>query len=157
VVITDAADGDRHLNAAACALLQRLPPDGPGLDDLLSRDRADGGSLVTETTIRVANHREITLRCRSTPVSDDGHVMVTVMEELEGDERLASVVEASLTAREREVARLAIKGLRDAEIAERLSLSPHTVKHHLKAVYRKLGVRSRVGLARIAARGRSTG
>jgi DNA-binding CsgD family transcriptional regulator/GAF domain-containing protein len=157
VVITDAADGDRHLNGAACALLRRLPPDGPGLDDLLRRDRIHGGSLVTETSIGVADDREIKLRCRSTPVSDDGHVVVTVMEELEDDDRLASVVEASLTAREREVARLAIKGLHDAEIAELLALSPHTVKHHLKAVYRKLGVRSRVGLARIAARGRSTG
>jgi DNA-binding CsgD family transcriptional regulator len=157
VVITDASDGDRHLNAAACALLRRLPPDGPCLDDLLRRDRVDGGSLLTETSIRVDDDGEVTLRCRSTPVGDAGHVVVTVMEELEDDNRLASVVEASLTARERQVARLAIKGLHDAEIADRLALSPHTVKHHLKAVYRKLGVRSRVGLARIAARGRRTG
>jgi DNA-binding NarL/FixJ family response regulator len=48
-----------------------------------------------------------------------------------------------LTARELEVLRLVADGLRDAEIAERLTLSPRTVGHHVSAVLRKLDARSR--------------
>lgn len=54
---------------------------------------------------------------------------------------------ASLTAREREVARCVGQGLRNVEIARKLSLSEHTVKQNLKSVFKKLGLRSRTELA----------
>jgi DNA-binding CsgD family transcriptional regulator len=50
---------------------------------------------------------------------------------------------AGLTARELEVLRLLVEGLRNAQIAERLVLSGKTVDHHVSAVLRKLDVRSR--------------
>lgn len=57
---------------------------------------------------------------------------------------------AGLTSREAEVLALVAAGLRNAEIAERLYLTPKTVSHHLSAIYAKLGVETRTEAARAA-------
>jgi len=51
--------------------------------------------------------------------------------------------EQPLSEREVEILRLAKRGLRNPQIAQALHLSPGTVRNHLSAVYRKLGVHSR--------------
>ena len=55
-----------------------------------------------------------------------------------------------LSTRELEVAMLLINGLRQAEIAERLCLSPKTVNTHKTHVFEKLGVSDNIALARLA-------
>jgi DNA-binding CsgD family transcriptional regulator len=51
-----------------------------------------------------------------------------------------------LTAQEAQIARLAREGLSNPEIGARLFLSPRTVEWHLKKVFTKLGISSRMAL-----------
>jgi DNA-binding NarL/FixJ family response regulator len=55
-----------------------------------------------------------------------------------------------LTTREIDVLRLAATGLTDAEIGERLFISPRTASQHLRSIYAKLNVRSRAAATRFA-------
>jgi DNA-binding CsgD family transcriptional regulator len=48
-----------------------------------------------------------------------------------------------LTAREQEVAQLVLRGATTAQAAQRLSISPHTVGDHMKAIFEKTGARTR--------------
>ena len=64
--------------------------------------------------------------------ADESHIFAMLEEVPELSEEL--------TAREREVAELAAKGLRNAEIAEALGISENTVKHHLKIAFQKMNI-----------------
>jgi DNA-binding CsgD family transcriptional regulator/DNA-binding Lrp family transcriptional regulator len=57
---------------------------------------------------------------------------------------------AAMTKSELAVAELVASGLTNREVAERLYISPHTVNTHLRQVFAKLGVKSRVDLTRLA-------
>jgi DNA-binding NarL/FixJ family response regulator len=56
---------------------------------------------------------------------------------------------AMLGVREREVLDLAACGLSNREIADRLMVSPNTIKFHLRAIYSHLGVSNRVQAAQV--------
>ena len=57
---------------------------------------------------------------------------------------------AGLSAREADVLRLIATGLTNAEVAEKLFLSPRTVGWHLGSIYRKRGFSSRTEATRFA-------
>jgi len=57
---------------------------------------------------------------------------------------------AALTTAEQAVARLAADDNTNRQIAEKLFISPHTVNTHLRHVFEKLGINSRVALTRVA-------
>ncbi len=53
-----------------------------------------------------------------------------------------------LTVRQREVLELVVEGLSNAEVARRLYLTESTIKQHLRAAYKLLGVRNRTEAAK---------
>lgn len=65
----------------------------------------------------------------------------------EGDrdlaDRLVVMKGHGLTPRESEVLTLVCSGLRNAEIAERMNLSPNSVKSYIRSAYRRIGATSR--------------
>jgi DNA-binding CsgD family transcriptional regulator len=58
----------------------------------------------------------------------------------------------SLTPTEATIAGLVVEGLSNPQIAARLFLSPRTVATHVSHILTKLGVHSRIDIAREAAR-----
>jgi DNA-binding CsgD family transcriptional regulator len=66
-----------------------------------------------------------------------------------GPDRAAGIGWPQLTAQEAAVADLVSQGLTNQGAARQLHLSPHTVNFHLRTIFRKLGIRSRVELARL--------
>jgi DNA-binding CsgD family transcriptional regulator len=56
---------------------------------------------------------------------------------------------SQLTAQEAQVAELAREGLSNPEIGARLFISPRTVEYHLRKVFTKLGINSRMQLHRV--------
>ncbi len=55
-----------------------------------------------------------------------------------------------LTSQEVAVAVLVGQAMTNQQIANRLHISPHTVNYHLRQIFRKLAIRSRVHLAQLA-------
>lgn len=55
-----------------------------------------------------------------------------------------------LTLRETEVLELLHQGIRNADIAKRLTISPRTVEAHVSSIISKLGAQSRTGAIRVA-------
>jgi predicted ATPase/class 3 adenylate cyclase/DNA-binding CsgD family transcriptional regulator len=69
-----------------------------------------------------------------------------------GERKRPSSGWGSLTPTELDVVRLVAEGIPNKDIATRLFISPRTVQSHLRHVYNKLGLTSRVQLAQEAAR-----
>ncbi|NBF00631.1 response regulator transcription factor, partial [Nonomuraea sp. KC401] len=58
-------------------------------------------------------------------------------------------IPGQLTAQQLRIARMVAEGATNKEVAERLFLSRRTVEHHLRNIFDRLGVRSRVELVRL--------
>ena len=73
--------------------------------------------------------------------------ILTEFAEARGVPRSEQVKIEQLTPREREIAEVACTGATNKQIAEKLSISEATVRHHLGAIFSKLGVSTRSALA----------
>ena len=69
-----------------------------------------------------------------------------VFQEAAGRESLHSVIEKELSAREKDVLQLVVKGMINKEIADNLCISLNTVLTHRKNITSKLGIKTIPGL-----------
>jgi DNA-binding NarL/FixJ family response regulator len=139
-------------------LVRRLQTIKPDLSVVMLLDRLNGSSVVdafrahsSGVFIRdgsVESLRKCIHTVFSGQVWASTEVLRFVLKALAGTSMSAVDPRAMsmLTKREREVVALAVDGVRNREIARRLSLSEHTVKNYLFSIFGKLGVSSRLEL-----------
>jgi DNA-binding CsgD family transcriptional regulator len=78
---------------------------------------------------------------------DTDYATITVMRDI--SKRRATLGWSSLTERERNLADRVAQGLTNRELAAQFYVSRYTIDAHLRQIYRKLSIRSRVDLTRL--------
>ncbi len=132
------ADELHHHVTPLWALLNRSRAIGCGLDDRPARLR-----------LRDRRGRWLVLHgsCLATADEAAPESVAIVIEPAKSSEIAPIIIEAySLTTRERDVVGAIARGDSTQEIANRLFLSPHTVRDHIKTVFEKVEVSSRAEL-----------
>jgi DNA-binding CsgD family transcriptional regulator len=106
-------------------------------------------TAATDTVeVVLTNGRRAGIRCE--PILEGGATLGVVMHLDVGSDPLSRPLLGlgSLTDTERSVANLVAEGLTNRQIADRVFISRHTVDFHLRSIFRKVGVASRVDLTR---------
>jgi sigma-54 dependent transcriptional regulator, acetoin dehydrogenase operon transcriptional activator AcoR len=140
-------------NAAASRVMD--PGDEELLRDDAQRMVSEGRLGFEDITLRTG--RRLSIRCEKVL---DGGDPIGIMVELRGGANLdvglgdPTVLPTprltGLTNAEQGVAELVVDGFTNKQIAERLFISAYTVDSHLRSIFKKLGVKSRLELARVA-------
>ena len=139
VVISDVRRATRYMNRAAQRVLEGQQRDAPSFDEAVIKFQNREHRQVSDDGLV---SRIVPLRC--------GEGIVAFLRTGSRTEGPPEWLRQSLTSRETEVMMLASKGLRDSEIAQHLNLSVHTIKGHIREIFKKTGARSRVELVRMA-------
>ena len=166
-LVGEAADGEQAL-----VMVGSLAPDValldvrmPGLDGLglLRRLRADGSSvrvlLISGSDDSEIAHEAIGQGAAGflSKDSEEDEICDAIIAVADGQSVISTALQSGvldlireraggavrLSGRERELLEFAAEGLTTAEIAERLYLSPNTVKTYWQRLYEKLGARDR--------------
>jgi DNA-binding NarL/FixJ family response regulator len=148
VVVSDPHADALRLNEAARRLVSDVVDADAHLHALIARPGHGDGRLARRAEVELVSGQTAVLHSRAIPATGEDRGRIAVLELEREQPGIARHLLEPLTTREREVAALVVDGLSDPEIAERLSLSPHTVTQYVKRVYRTLGVDSRVTLTR---------
>jgi DNA-binding CsgD family transcriptional regulator len=92
--------------------------------------------------------QEVSIRLRLTQAGDKAPLLLVYFDPPENSSNhIEHLTRHGLSRREYEVAFLVAKGLKSAQVAEKLFISEYTVDNHLRSIYRKLGVNNRTSLA----------
>ena len=143
-------------NAAASRLVD--PADEPALRENAQQIISGGRSGFHE--VMLSTGRRVLVRCEKVLEGGDP---IGVMLELRPAQtpRFAGLADctidptprwADLTNTERNVVEFVLDGFTNRQIAERMFVSRYTVDYHLRSIFRKLGVSSRIELSRVAPR-----
>lgn len=120
----------------------------------LLEEEEQPGLLPKERTIVTSSGKKFRIECllvwKSDQISSTPKFMVT-LSDLTDERKLENTLQArfQLSKRELDVTHYLTRGMSDEEIGEKLYISRQTVHTHIKHIYRKLGVQSRVELYRI--------
>jgi DNA-binding CsgD family transcriptional regulator len=114
------------------------------------------GAGTRTSQVMLTNGNSVSISCE--PVVDGGTLVGGVLRLVPAAEATAGPPEvvpvgggwSDMTATEQSVARLVGEGLTNREVGELLFMSRYTVDTHLRSIFRKLAVTSRVELARIS-------
>ena len=100
--------------------------------------------LMARTRLRTASGRWLVLHASRLRAADTEGQIAVIFEEARPAEIAPLIVDAyGLTKREGEITRLVLRGLSTAEVCGELHITPNTVRDHFKAIFDKVGVRSR--------------
>src|SRR5215212_3803362 len=100
--------------------------------------------LMPRIRLRSASGRWIVLHASRLRATETEAQIAVIFEEARPSEIAPLIVEAyGLTKREGEITKLVLRGLSTAEVSEELYITPNTVRDHFKAIFDKVGVRSR--------------
>ncbi|HTJ23429.1 MAG TPA: helix-turn-helix transcriptional regulator [Gemmatimonadaceae bacterium] len=155
------ADGRwMHRSRAFDAALITIPPNREpdllsaivrGAADLLAAARCVGARRrkSAERPVRpmwTQDGLSVSLTTLNVPGDPEPVCLVHVV--MEGGVGLVHAAAAGLSDREALVAMCLVDGLSNKEIAQRLSISPHTARRHTESILRKLGIPNRTSVAR---------
>lgn len=161
----DTEGGDDGERAGGIALVSRIQADHPGLRTVVLAEHDDAARAASAIQAGacgwVAKDSSLTrlLHVVRGVMKGETHLppllLTDVLEELTASRKHRSQSERlvhSLTPREFEVLRCMVAGLGRRAVAERLYLSPHTVRTHMQNVLGKLGVHSTLAAVALARR-----
>ncbi len=118
---------------AVAARLLALERGGHAPSDLMPRIR-----------LRTASGRWLVLHASRLRAGESEGRIAVIFEEARPSEIAPLIADAyGLTKREGEITRLVLRGLSTAEVSGELHITPNTVRDHFKAIFDKVGVRSR--------------
>jgi DNA-binding CsgD family transcriptional regulator len=100
--------------------------------------------LMPRIRLRAASGRWLVLHASRLRAAETAGQIAVIFEEARSSEIAPLIVDAyGLTKREGEITRLVLRGLSTAEVSRQLHITPNTVRDHFKAIFDKVGVRSR--------------
>lgn len=137
------ADLVRHLKSVSgvkCLVLTVL---GDRTSVIAALDSGADGYLLKDTQPQSLVSNIISALDGYAPISPQAaHFLLDLYQRSERKSRQGTD-EATLTAKEQEVLKLFSRGLSYREAADVLGISEHTIRDHVKSIYRKLSVHSR--------------